>query len=75
LVGAEGLTCKDGEFCALADDPAAFADRVVTLFDNPEEAAKLAARARAEVEANWDIAVMTGKLVESYRELVKEKRQ
>jgi glycosyltransferase involved in cell wall biosynthesis len=48
---------------------------VVTLFDNPEEAAKLAARARAEVEANWDIAVMTGKLVESYRELVKEKRQ
>ena len=55
-VGAEGLAVKDGEFCALADDPAGFADRVLALFENPRAAAEMASRARAEVEANWDMA-------------------
>ena len=58
-VGAEGLAGKDGEFCALADDPAGFADRVLALFENPRAAAEMAARARAEVEANWDMAAIT----------------
>jgi GT2 family glycosyltransferase/glycosyltransferase involved in cell wall biosynthesis len=73
-VGAEGLAGKDGEFCALADDPAGFADRVVALFGNPQAAAEMAARARAEVENNWDMAVITRKLVDGYREMVREKR-
>jgi glycosyltransferase involved in cell wall biosynthesis len=73
-VGAEGLAAKDGEFSALADDPAGFADRVVTLFENPLAAGEMAARARAEVEANWDMAAITCKLVDGYREMVKEKR-
>jgi hypothetical protein len=34
----------------------------------------MASRARAEVEANWDMAAITRKLVEGYREMVKEKR-
>jgi glycosyltransferase involved in cell wall biosynthesis len=75
IVGAEGLARQDGEFCALADSPEAFADRVVALFGDPEKAAAMAARARAEVEANWDMAAITGKLVESYRDLLQEKRQ
>jgi glycosyltransferase involved in cell wall biosynthesis len=74
LVGAEGLARKDGEFCALADDPAEFAGRVISLLRDPERAAAMAVRARAEVEANWDMAAITRRLVESYRELVKEKR-
>jgi GT2 family glycosyltransferase/glycosyltransferase involved in cell wall biosynthesis len=74
-VGAEGLALKDGEFCALADDPAGFAARVTALFGNPREAAAMAARARAEVEANWDMAALTRKLVAGYGELVWEKRQ
>jgi GT2 family glycosyltransferase len=73
-VGAEGLAGKDGEFCALADDPAAFADRIAALFENPEAAAAMAERARAEVEANWDMAAITSRLVEGYRAMVKEKR-
>ena len=73
-VGAEGLAGKDGEFCALADDPAGFADRVVALFENPRAAGEMAARARAEVEANWDMAAITRKLVDGYREMVREKR-
>jgi GT2 family glycosyltransferase/glycosyltransferase involved in cell wall biosynthesis len=73
-VGAEGLAGKDGEFCAVADDPAGFADRVVALFENPRAAAEMAARARAEVEANWDMAAITRKLAEGYRGIVEEKR-
>jgi GT2 family glycosyltransferase/glycosyltransferase involved in cell wall biosynthesis len=74
-VGAEGLATVDGEFCALADDPGEFAGRVLELLRNAEGAAAMAERARAEVVANWDMAAITGRLVESYRELVKEKRR
>jgi GT2 family glycosyltransferase/glycosyltransferase involved in cell wall biosynthesis len=73
-VGAEGLAATDGEFCALADDPAGFAERVLRLFEDSEGAAAMASRARAEVEAHWDMAVLTGKLVEEYRGLVRRKR-
>ena len=73
-MGAEGLAAKDGEFCALADDPAGFAERVLGLFEDPGKAAEMATRARAEVEAHWDMAVLTGRLVEGYRALVREKR-
>jgi glycosyltransferase involved in cell wall biosynthesis len=74
-VGAEGLATKDGEFCALADDPGEFAAHVVALLRDPEKAAAMAERARAEVEANWDMASITRKLVESYREMLREKRR
>jgi glycosyltransferase involved in cell wall biosynthesis len=73
-VGAEGLAVEDGEICRLADTPEGFAERVLALWDNPEEAARMARRARAEVEAHWDMPAITGKLVESYREMVQEKR-
>ena len=73
-LGAEGLAWNDGEFCALADEPRAFADRVLALFENPQAAAEMAERARAEVTANWDMAALTGKLVDGYRALVAEKR-
>ena len=73
-IGAEGLAARQGEFCLLADQPQEFADRVLELLENPEKGAEMAARARAEVEAHWDMTSITGKLVESYRELVREKR-
>jgi hypothetical protein len=34
----------------------------------------MAGRARREVEANWDMAAITSRLVEGYREMVREKR-
>jgi glycosyltransferase involved in cell wall biosynthesis len=74
MIGAEGLARKDGEFCALADDPQGFADRVIDVLENPEKAAAMAGRARAEVEGRWDMAAITGRLVQGYRELVEEKR-
>jgi glycosyltransferase involved in cell wall biosynthesis len=73
-IGAEGLAAKDGEICALADDPAEFAARILQLFHNPQQAQELARRARDEVVASKDMGVMTEKLVESYREAARRKR-
>jgi len=73
-VGAEGLARNDGEFCRLADDPAGFADRIAALLDDPKAAGEMARRARAEVEANWDMAAITGRLVDGYREMIRMKR-
>jgi GT2 family glycosyltransferase/glycosyltransferase involved in cell wall biosynthesis len=74
-LGAEGLADKDGEICALADDPAAFAAHVVRLLRDPEEAEALARRARAEVVARRDMRAMTERLVECYRAEVRQMRQ
>jgi GT2 family glycosyltransferase/glycosyltransferase involved in cell wall biosynthesis len=74
VVGAEGLTAKDGEFCALAGDAAGFAERALALLEDPAAAAAMARRARLEVEANWDMAAITRKLAAGYGELVKRKR-
>jgi len=73
-LGAEGLAREDGEFCLLADDPAAFADKVLDVFENPAGAAERAVRARGEVQAHWDVATITARLAESYREAVTAKR-
>ena len=72
-IGAEGLAQKDAEFCLLADQPALFAEKVSEIFEDPHRAAQMAARARAEVVANWDMAVITARLAGSYREAVREK--
>jgi glycosyltransferase involved in cell wall biosynthesis len=56
------------------DDPAAFAERVLALFENPDAAAAMAERARAEVVTNWDMATITRKLVDGYHVLAREKR-
>lgn len=66
-VGAEGLADKDGEICALADDPQEFASRVVRLIQHPEEAQAMARRARAEVESRRDVRGMTERLAACYR--------
>jgi O-antigen biosynthesis protein len=74
-IGAEGLAAADGDICAIADDPQEFADRVLDLFERPDYAQSLAGRARARVVETHDMARMTRKLVESYREAVQNKRE
>ncbi|MBI2680666.1 MAG: glycosyltransferase [Candidatus Solibacter usitatus] len=73
-VGAEGLTSVDGEYCALADDPEEFARKVLDILDRPEQAAAVARRARDQVIHHWDMAAITRKLEQSYREVLSEKR-
>ncbi len=64
-IGAEGLARTPGEFCRLADDPEAFANEIIDLFDRPD--VEMVTRARREVEENWDMRAITVKLLESYR--------
>ena len=73
-VGAEGWRRRTANSARWRTIRRGSRERVLALFENPEAAAAMAARARAEVEANWDMAAITRKLVEGYREMVKEKR-
>jgi len=74
-IGAEGLAREDGEICALADDPQAFADRVVALLSDPEAARKLAERARNAVVEQRDMRILTRRLEANYRSAVQQKRE
>jgi O-antigen biosynthesis protein len=74
-LGAEGLAAKDGEICALADEPGAFAQAILDLLADPQRAAEMARRARAEVVANRDMRKMTERLVQSYRAEVEKMRE
>jgi GT2 family glycosyltransferase/glycosyltransferase involved in cell wall biosynthesis len=73
-VGAEGLTSKDGDMCGLADDPAGFAAKIVELFNDAEKAGGMARRAREQVVATRDMGVLTRRLLESYRAVLRDKR-
>jgi len=73
-LGAEGLARADGEFCSLADDAETFAAKAIQLLQDSETAAGMAGRAREEVETNWDMAVITQRLVLRYQEVLREKR-
>lgn len=73
-LGAEGLADADGEICALADQPAEFARRVVDLLREPQTAGEMAARAREEVVTKRDIRRMTERLVDGYHAEVARKR-
>jgi O-antigen biosynthesis protein len=74
-LGAEGLASNDGEICALADDAELFAQHVLELLENPGRAEELARRAREEVVAQRDMRVMTGRLLESYRNEISRLRE
>jgi glycosyltransferase involved in cell wall biosynthesis len=65
-LGAEGLADIDGDLCALADDAPSFAAHIVKLLRDPESAAQMAERARANVVATRDMRVMTKRLVDCY---------
>jgi GT2 family glycosyltransferase/glycosyltransferase involved in cell wall biosynthesis len=73
-LGAEGLAGADGEICSLAAGPLEFARKIVELFDDREKAGKLACRARERVVASRDMRVLTERLVESYRQVLRGKR-
>lgn len=59
-IGTEGLPVVDGEHALLADEPAAFADAVVSLIENPARRAQMAAVSRNWVRQNfsWETAAL-----------------
>ena len=74
-IGAEGLAAEDGLFCALAEEPDQFAAKVIEMCIAPQKTTAMTARARAEVETNWDSAVVTARLEQSYRETLRTKNR
>ncbi len=72
-LGAEGLAQQDGEFCRLADTPAAFADAIQRLLADPTAAHDMALRARRHVEQEWDNQIVTQRLAASYRQILAAK--
>jgi len=58
-VGAEGLEVRNGENIIFADNPAAFADCVVQLLQQPERRAKMGDAARRWVTENYSWAAVT----------------
>jgi polysaccharide biosynthesis protein PslH len=58
-LGCDGFPFEDGREVLFADDPAAFAEAVVRLFQSREQAEALGRAGRAYVEANygWDAIV------------------
>jgi glycosyltransferase involved in cell wall biosynthesis len=70
-VGAEGFA---EDVYLRADEPSVFAAHVSTLLDDRDLARSLAMKARAHVEADWDMAAITRKLAESFVDAIAEKR-
>lgn len=73
-LGAEGLARRDGEFCALADDPEGFARRVVEILEDPAAVLPMLERARREVVENWDSAVLTARMAAGFRQALRARR-
>jgi glycosyltransferase involved in cell wall biosynthesis len=61
-VGAEGMDLVDGEHALLAEEPAAFADAVVRLYEDPVLWARLAAAGRRHVDARFGPAAVRDRL-------------
>jgi len=62
-IGTEGLPVVDGENVLLADEPAAFADAVVSLIQNPARRQRIAATALTWVRENFSWATASQKFL------------
>ncbi len=74
VLGAEGLGAEDGLYCRLADEPQAFAQAILDIFERPEEAARMALRAREFIEQARGLHAMTERLLATYRLALSQKR-
>lgn len=61
-VGARGIEANDGEHLLIADEPRAFADRVLSLLRDGRAAGDIARRARALAERRYDWKRLTAGL-------------
>jgi polysaccharide biosynthesis protein PslH len=73
-VGAEGLPVVDGEHALIADEPAAFADAVVSLLRNAARRTALERAARSLVVEHYDWSAVGGELDDALRISAGQKR-
>ena len=74
FLGAEGLGSEDGQYCRLADEPHAFAQAILDLFERPGDAAQMALRARVSIEESRGLHAMTQRLLATYSLALSQKR-
>ncbi len=70
-VGAEGIECTDGHDILLARTPAAFAEAMGSLIDEPARARALGRHALALVRERYSDQRVVGDLISFYRTLLK----
>ncbi len=68
-IGAQGITCVDNQELVLASTAREFAQAVIRLCRNPEDAAALGSNARRFVASHYDWGVLLPRLHAVYREL------
>lgn len=68
-LGAEGIEYTEGENILIADTPGAFADRVCTLLENPQECKRLGRNARRLMEERYAVPLVWARWQHVYREL------
>ncbi len=69
-LGAEGLGAQDGRHMRIADAPAAFADAVLRLLDDPQEAARLSYHGRNWVVERHSWGRSAALLIDTYFALI-----
>ena len=74
-IGCEGLAVRDGIHLEIADEPVAFAQRVVRLLLDRRLREQLAGNARRLVEERYEWSVIAEKLLAVYRRLLEPKTQ
>ena len=72
-IGAEGLPVTDGHHVLLADEPDAFASRVVDLLRDRERRARLEVAARALVQEHYDWSAVAGSLADAIEAIAARK--
>jgi polysaccharide biosynthesis protein PslH len=68
-IGVEGIEYTDGENILIADTPGAFANRVCTLLENPQECTRLGRNARHLMEKRYAVPHVWARWQQVYREL------
>ncbi len=74
-IGCEGLSVRDGEHLLVADDPAEFARRTISLLSDASLRRRITANARALAVARYSWGSIAGKLCRCYEELRLEKSE
>lgn len=70
-LGCEGLNVRHEEHLLIADEPQQFAERVLRLLRDDDLYTRIANRARALVEAEYDWDVLTAQMLRIYEDLAK----
>lgn len=69
-IGAEGVDYVDGENIEIADSPDEFAERVISLLNDPKKVLEQGKKARQLAEQKYSNFALVGNLLDYYRELL-----